>query len=304
MKKNLSKKTEQNKLRPEWLKPGLYDEWMKGATVGELLVEILSRIDFLNEIKTNLADFGGTLDCELNHFLFCVKQFGLSKWASMAKKEELKENAKAIYSRLKPVAIDDVLMVIKTIQGKGEAFSMRQEDVSEPILFGVKMLNRPVDEHLNNEMWLKVDMRNLNPEQFGIEAILYSFLYRDRFSKDLDKLPLVSGDYLSKFIRFITHNPLAYLDLLIWKVLNGDAIPRSNLVQWYFETIPMIHRSDQVSYYTRTVDILMVTMIGVDVNGAVSDKNAAKKLTAWLSSFDPRSGCSYLSSNIVDFKSP
>ena len=116
MTKTVNKNRATNLTEPDWFDPLVYNDWVKGATAGKLLIEILTRVDFLKNIDSNISDFDGSMEIERNHFLDSINNYGLIKWASRAKRAELRANAKAIYSPVKPVAIDDVVMAIKRIQ--------------------------------------------------------------------------------------------------------------------------------------------------------------------------------------------
>lgn len=301
MNKINAKKRAVEHAKPEWFKPEVYEDWMKGVTAGELLIEMMSRVTFLSDIETNISDFNGSLEMERDHFLKSIETYGLVKWSSNAKKAELKANAKAIYSPLKPVAIDDVLMAIKRIQSKKYKFTFSQNLSGETILASAQMRNHPVDTYVPNEMWLKIDLRDLSSDQFAIEAKLYSLLFSERFSQRNKKFPISGRDYAKLFKKMITFNPLAYLDLIIWSVLCEDAFSKQNVVNYYFEAMPNLYRADPESFFSRTVNDLMRTMLGVEASGKVVNDIAIKKLAVWLTSLNADTGCSFASILLVEF---
>ena len=296
----LSKKQKANLAVPEWFEPRLYSEWMKGTTAGDLLIEIKCRVDFLRAISANIADFEGSSEIERNHFMQSISDYGLVKWASCSKRTELKVNSKAIYSPLKPVSIDDVLLAIKKIQAKNNSFTFSKNRAGETILHTAWMRNHPVDIHLSDEMWLKVDLRSLSSDNFALEAKLYSLFYSDRFASH-NNTPFPGRDYTKLFTKLIQYSPLAYLDLVIWKVLNEGLFTKQNMINCYFAVLPKLSKEDPESFFNRTVSGLMEDTIGVDANGKVDDDKALKKLTAWLASWNTKVGCSFANMLLNEF---
>lgn len=297
----MSKKRAAEHIRPDWFKHEFYAEWMKGATAGELLIEIMSRIDFLREIENNIADFDASLAMERDHFTSAIETYGLVKWASGSRRAELKANGKAVFSRIKPVAIDDVLMVLKRLQGKKHKLTFTQNLAGETIIHSAQMRNHPVEQYAPDEMWIKVDLRGLSSEQFAIDARLYALLYSERFSPRNERYPLVGRDYTKLFKKLISFNPLVYLDLIVWNVLHQQAFSKQHVVNYYFEAMPNLYKADPESFFSRTVSALVLTMLGVDVNGKVVNDLALKKMTIWLTSLNSDIGCSFASIPLIEF---
>ncbi|MBZ9612712.1 DUF6387 family protein [Rheinheimera maricola] len=301
MTKTVNKNRATNLTEPDWFKPDVYNDWVKGATAGKLLIEILTRVDFLKNIDSNISDFDGSMEIERNHFLDSINNYGLIKWASRAKRAELRANAKAIYSPVKPVAIDDVVMAIKRIQAKGQTFTFTENRAGETILHTAQMRNHPVDFHLSDEMWLKIDLRNLSSDQFALEAKLYSLLYSDLFAPNNQKLPFMGRNYINQFKKLIDFNPLVYLDLVIWKVVTESAFSKQNMVNCFFEAKPNLFKADPENFFNRTVSSLMESMLGVDASGTVINDMALKKLSGWLASWNSNVGCSFASIPLNEF---
>ena len=296
----LSKKKKADLANPEWLKPDSYSEWMKGATAGDLLIEIKCRVDFLRDISANIADFEGSSEIERNHFMQLISDYGLAKWASCSKRTELKVNAKAIYSPLKPVSIDDVLLAIKKIQAKNNSFTFSKNRDGVTILHTAWMRNHPVDLHFSDEMWLKVDLRNLSSDDFALEAKLHSLLHSKRFSSHVN-MSFSGTDYTKLFKKVINFNPLAYLDLAIWKMLAEGAFTKQNMINSYWAVLPKQFKEDKESFFNNTVSGVMKRAIGVDASKDQYDDNALRKLTAWLASWNAKAGSSFATMLLNEF---
>ena len=288
----LDKKKMANLTNPDWFKPNLYSDWMKGATAGQLLIEITSRIDYLNEINTNISDFDSSFETERDHFLKSINTYGLIKWASLLKRAELAANAKATYSPLKPVSIDDLVMAFKRLQARDNKFTFTKNLAGETILFTALMRNHPVDNHLTDELWLKVDLNNLSSDQFALEAKLYSLLYSERFASH-NNMPFPGRDYTKLFKKLIGYCPLAYLDLVIWRILTEGAFTKQNMITSYSAVLPTLSKEDSDSFFSRTLAGFMSQTIGIDASGKVEDGKALKKLTAWLASWNAKVGSSF-----------
>lgn len=300
MTKTVNKNRATNLTEPDWFNPLVYNDWIKGATAGKLLIEILTRVDFLKNIDSNISDFDGSMEIERNHFLDSINNYGLIKWASRAKRAELRANAKAIHSPVKPVAIDDVVMAIKRIQAKGQTFTFTENRAGETILHTAQMRNHPVDFHLSDEMWLKIDLRNLSSDQFALEAKLYSLLYSDRFASH-NNIPFPGRDYTKLFKKLIGYSPLAYLDLVIWRVLTDGAFTKQNMINSYSAVLPTLSKEDSDSFFSRTLAGVMRETIGIDASGKVEDGKALKKLTAWLASWNAKVGSSFATMLLNEF---
>ena len=301
MNETVNKNHVANFSEPAWFDPNIYSDWMKGTVAGNLLIEIISRVDFLRDINANISDFDVSMESERNYFLESIERYGLIKWASRAKRAELRSNPKAVFSALKPVAIDDVLMAIKRIEAKNNIFTYTQHRSGDTVLHTAQMRNHPVDFHLQDEMWLKVDLRNLSSDQFAIEAKLYSLLHDERFSSKIHKIPFTGRNYANLFKKLIDFNPLVYLDLVIWKVVTESAFSKQNMVNCFFETKPNLFKADPENFFNRTVSSLMESMLGVDANGKVTSDMALKALSTWLVSWNSDTGCSFTSVPLNEF---